>query len=248
MLNNFTLIRTEERLKISSRKFQALTTCFLTLKNANSMIKRASIKIRPATAKPPTKTHSLKIRTDRSIKTLQVSLIRTRIIVSSKVTPKLPSVTKTGVSTRSTATLHPLKILAIRASVVSTRTQNRDTILNRSNWRGRPSSSGENMSITRRCGSSKKNIGRVSHRISSSGDRALDIRTHLIRHLNSGWETSAWTRFRRSTSRLGSWDFCFCTWLSCLCGKCSSGLAKEKISRWIIVSKCCYMRDNIEWD
>lgn len=248
MLNNFTLIRTEERLKISSKKFQALTTCFLTLKNANSMIKRASIRIRTATAKPPTKTHSPKIRTDRSIKTLQVSLNRTRIIDSSKVTPKRPSVTRTGVNTRSTATLPPLKILAIPASVVSTRTLNRDTILNRNKWRGRPSSSGENMSTTRRCGSSRKNIGRAIHLINSSGDRALDIMTPLTRHLNSGWETSAWTRFRRLTSRLGSWDFCFCTWLSCLCGKCSSGLAKEKISRWIIVSKCCYMRDNIEWD
>ncbi len=121
----------EEKLKISSRKFQGPTTCFLTPKNANSMIRLEYMQTKAATAKLATKTHSPKIRTDRSIKTLQVSLIRTRIIGSSKVTQKLLSVTRTDGNTRSTAILPHTKNLGIRASVVSTRTLSRDTNRNK---------------------------------------------------------------------------------------------------------------------
>jgi len=199
-------------------------------------------------AKLPIKTHSPRIRIVRSIKISQVSLRQIGINVSSKVTKKLPSVIRMGVSTRSTATLTHLKIQAIPASVDSMRMPSRDTSINKNKWRERPSSSGESMSITRRCDSSRKIIGRVIPQTSSNGDRALDIMTRLIRRSNNGWETSAWIRFRRLISPLVSWDFCLCTWPSYLCGKCSSGQVKEKISRWTIISRWCYKRGSIVLD
>lgn len=171
------------RLKTSSRKFPVLMMCYPTLTNVSNTTMFAAIQT--ATAKQHTKTHSLRIPTDRSIRTLQVSRNKIEAIASIKVTQKPHSVIRTAVSTHSTAILH-IKSQTIQASVVSTRMPSKGMRLSRNKCEGKPSSSAESMSITRRCGNSRRNIGRVIHQTSSSGDQVLAITTRLTHRSNSG--------------------------------------------------------------